>query len=75
MSEIQATEEEKIKAVTEARMWLEENDYTAVKIVYQLAAKFLQQFPSASLTEYEKYKDREAIANEKRAIINEYTSA
>lgn len=74
--ELGKTEEEKCKEVTEARMWFTDSyDYTAVKIVYELAKAFKAQFPNVQLPDFEKYKDRETEAIEKRRIINEDTSS
>ena len=71
MTEQNITEDEKARLITDAEQGLKNNDYTATKIVYELARKFQEQFPDVSLPIFEQYKDREAQANIYRQTIND----
>ena len=68
---VELTDEEKCKAITDAQDWLKANDYTATKMIYELAAKFKEQFPNVSLPICESYASRAEEADRQRQIIND----
>lgn len=50
---------------------LQQYDYAARKVVFELAAKLKELNPDVELPIYEKYKNIEAMAEERRAEIRE----
>ena len=50
---------------------LQQYDYAARKVVFELAAKLKELNPDVELPIYEKYKNIEALAEERRAEIRE----
>lgn len=50
---------------------LEQKDYAARKVVFELAGVFALQFPEVKLPMFDKYKSMEAEANDYRARIDE----
>ena len=62
---------EKQAEIRALRNLLEQNDYTARKVVFEIAEAFAAQFPNVKLPVFEKYKAREAEANGYRARIDE----
>ena len=45
-------------------------DYARCKVAMEVAAKIKVLFPNESLPEYEKYREREATAQQRRAEID-----
>ena len=54
---------------------LQQYDYAARKVVFELAAKLKELHPNVDFPIYEKYKDIEANAEERRAEIRELEKA
>lgn len=50
---------------------LQQYDYAARKVVFELAAKLKELYPDVDLPAYDKYKNIEAVAEERRVEIRE----
>lgn len=64
------TEDEKQAKKCEMLQLLAQNDYMARKVVFEVARVIKELHPDIDMPEYEKYKDKEAQAQEFREIID-----
>lgn len=55
--------------INEYKDLLSQKDYMARKVIFELAEKFHEAFPTVALPEYTKYCEIEAQAKEYRTII------
>ena len=61
--------DEKQAEINAYKNLLEQNDYTGRKIAFEVARLFKEQFPDASMPEYEKYLETETLADTFRSQI------
>ena len=64
-------EEEKQVEIRAYMNLLEQNDYTARKVAFEVAAKLKEKFPDLDMPVYEKYLETEELANKFRQNIEE----
>lgn len=65
------TKDEIINEINICENILQQHDYTARKVAYEVAEKLKELHPDLSMPVYEKYKDMEEEAKQLRARISE----
>lgn len=65
------TKDEIINEINICENILQQHDYTARKVAYEVAEKLKELHPDLSMPVYEKYKDMEEEAKRLRARISE----